>query len=203
MQIIFVRHGQTNENAANQYLGHSNPVLNEIGRQQITHFTKIFPEHFCDKITSFYCSDLRRTQESAKMIGESLNLTTPTLTSAIREMHFGDFELLTYEQIMAADSALAMAWIDNPFELAPPNGETLMALGERFDTWLEQLLAQSAEDENILVVCHGGPIRWFRSKWLLGNPKMFWEIEGIKHGTGIRVEYNKNTKEFTSVKLIK
>lgn len=203
MQLIFVRHGQTNENAANQYLGHSDPALNEIGRQQIIHFTKIFPNHFRDSITSFYCSDLRRTQETAKMIGESLNLKQPKLTSAIREMHFGDWELLTYEEIMESDSKRATSWIDNPFELAPPNGETLLALGERFDTWLEQLLEQSAEDEKILIVCHGGPIRWFRSKWLIGDERQFWNHEGIKHGTGLVVEYDKGKREFSNANLIK
>jgi alpha-ribazole phosphatase len=203
MKIIFVRHGQTDENAAGRYLGHSNPSLNDTGRQQIDHFTKIFPKCFSDKITSFYCSDLKRTRETAKLIEESLKLEQPTFVSALREIQFGDWELMTYEEIMEADLALATAWIDNPYELAPPNGETLMELGDRFDDWFEKLLMKSNQQDNILIVCHGGPIRWFRSKWLLGDSQQFWNLEGIKHGTGIVVEYEKETKEFMSIGPIK
>jgi alpha-ribazole phosphatase len=202
MQIIFVRHGQTSENAAKQYLGHSNPSLNEHGRQQIIHFAKIFPNFFREKITSFYCSDLKRAQETAEIIRESLDIAPPVLVSALREVHFGDWELLTYEEIMKADAERVTAWIDNPFELSPPNGETLLALGKRFDNWFEELLEKSSEKETVLIVCHGGPIRWFRSKWLMGDERQFWKIEATPHGTGLTVEYNKEAREFTNVKLI-
>lgn len=202
MQIIFVRHGQTDENAANRYLGHTDPSLNDQGRQQIVNFTKQFPVYFSENITSFYSSDLKRAQETAQIVGNSLNLLPPTLVPALREMHFGDWESLTYEQIMEANPDLVTSWIDNPFEVSPPSGETLLALGARFDTWLEQILHQASDVENILIVCHGGPIRWFRSKWLLGDERKFWHVEGVKHGTGIVVQYDKQAREFSTVKFL-
>ncbi|AGK52179.1 histidine phosphatase family protein [Bacillus sp. 1NLA3E] len=202
MQIIFVRHGQTDENAANRYLGHTDPSLNDLGRQQIVNFTKQFPVYFSENITSFYSSDLKRAQETAQIIRTSLLLNPPTPVPSLREMNFGDWECMTYERIMETNPVLVTSWVDNPFEVSPPNGETLLALGARFDTWLKQILHQAGDVENILIVCHGGPIRWFRSKWLQGDPKQFWNIEGIKHGTGIVVQYDKQTQEFSTVKFV-
>lgn len=199
MQIVFVRHGETDENAAQTYLGHTDASLNDHGRDQIERLTP----QLVGEWDTFYSSDLKRCRETASIIAKNLNLKqTPTLVPALRELNFGAWECRTYEQIMADDHVQVTAWIDNPFEMAPPNGETLVQLGVRFDEWFEQLLQQAHLDEKIMIVCHGGPIRWFKSKWLLGDPKQFWYIDGIKHGHGLLVHYDKNGKQFTEVKYI-
>lgn len=202
MQIILVRHGQTNENLARTYLGHTDASLNDHGREQIVGFSKRMKEtlHECNH---FYASDLIRCQESAAIIAKNLNWkAAPSLVPALRELNFGAWECLTYERIMADDPARVTEWIDNPFDIAPPNGETLIELGARFDAWFEQFTNQAEADAKILIVCHGGPIRWFISKWLLGDEKQFWHIEGVKHGYGLIVTYDKNQHQFSEVKYI-
>ncbi|WP_147533601.1 histidine phosphatase family protein [Bacillus marasmi] len=203
MQIIFVRHGETDENVARKYLGHTDVTLNETGKQQVSRFSQVMKESCKIDISAIYTSDLIRCQETANIIATSLNLEhAPTLAPPLRELNFGNWECFTYEQIMADDPIMATKWYDNPFEIAPTNGETLIQLGARFDTWFEQLLHQTDIDEKIMIVCHGGPIRWFTSKWLLGDEKQYWHVEGIKHGCGLIVGYNKNEKQFTEVKYI-
>lgn len=203
MKIIFVRHGETNENAKHCYLGHSNPPLNDHGREQIRQFTKqLFQDLFYKKTPSLYSSDLERAQESARIIGSRLKLS-PTPIFSLRELNFGDWECLTYQHIFDQNPELLTAWIDDPFSEAPPNGETLTQLGLRFDGWFEQLLHQTAQDETIIIVCHGGPIRWFLSKWHLGDRLQFWKVEGLKHGTGISVDYDQQTQAFTNLKPIR
>lgn len=203
MQIIFVRHGETEENVARKYLGHTNATINENGKQQVSRFSQVMKEACYDDISTIYTSDLIRCQETATIIATNLNLGhAPTLVPSLRELNFGRWECYTYEQIMAEDPILATKWYDDPFEIAPINGETLIQLGTRFDAWFEQLLHRSGAGEKILIVSHGGPIRWFTSKWLLSDEKQYWHVEGIKHGQGLMVQYNKCEKQFTKVKYI-
>jgi alpha-ribazole phosphatase len=199
MKLIFVRHGETNENAGHCYLGHTDSPLNEAGRKQIGLIAEQFlQKRFDKKTTSLFSSDLVRAQESARIIGNGLKLT-PTPEFALRELNFGDWECLTYEQIKEREPLALTNWIDDPFSEAPPNGETLAELGARFDAWLEQVLLLHAQDETLIIVCHGGPIRWFSSKWLEGDEAKYWQVEGVKHGTALAVDFDKQTREFTRI----
>lgn len=88
-------------------------------------------------------------------------------------------------------------WIQDPFTVAPPNGETLQQLGKRFDDWLDHQLLNINQNKTIIMVSHGGPIRWFLSKWVKGDAKEFWHVEGVGHGKGIIVDFNEQKKMFT------
>ncbi len=199
MKLIFVRHGETNENAAHCYLGHTDSPLNDAGRRQIGLIAEQFlQKRFDIKRTLLFSSDLLRAQESAQIIGNCLKLS-PTPDFALRELNFGDWECLTYDQIMERESVALTRWIDDPFNEAPPNGESLAELGARFDAWLEQILSLRGQEDVLIIVCHGGPIRWFSSKWLEGDTAKYWQVEGVKHGAGLAVEYDKRTREFTRI----
>jgi alpha-ribazole phosphatase len=201
MKIILVRHGETDENAARCYLGHFDAELNDNGRQQLHHFTKKLKDFVLEGMVRLYSSDLSRAIESAQIIGKDLQLT-PAPVFALRELNFGDWECKTYETIFAQEQELLEKWIKNPFEISPPNGETLRQLGKRMDDWLHDTLSHAHPEEHIIIVSHGGPIRWFLSKWLQGSEKEFWNVEGIHHGKGIIVELDKQTRTFTAINKI-
>ncbi|GAA3326400.1 hypothetical protein GCM10020331_062150 [Ectobacillus funiculus] len=154
------------KNAARCYLGHFDACLNETGRQQIHRLAEHVRQVYGKEITRIYCSDLSRTRESAEIIGSYLQLQ-PVSIHALRELHFGDWECETYDSIRERD--LLQEWIQNPFQIAPPHGETLQQLGNRVDTWLSHILLHEKEDETILVMSHGGPIRWVLAKWIFGR----------------------------------
>ncbi|MFX3623862.1 MAG: histidine phosphatase family protein [Ectobacillus sp.] len=201
MKIILVRHGETDVNAAGCYLGHFDAKLNPKGQEQIRQLTKKLKGIVTEGITRLYASDLSRAVESAQIIGEALRLT-PTLVSALRELHFGDWECKTYEAIVAQEQELLERWIQNPFQISPPNGETLQQLGKRVDDWLWHILSHAYPDESIIIVSHGGPIRWFCSKWLRDNEQEFWNVKGIPHGKGGMVEFDPQTRIFTAMNQI-
>ena len=46
------------------------------------------------------------------------------MTERFRESHFGDWEGKTYEALK--DNKTYRSWIDNPYEITPPNGENLL-----------------------------------------------------------------------------
>ena len=201
MKIILVRHGETDENVAHRYLGHTDAKLNENGREQLRFFTKKLKEIEPQTITSIYSSDLSRALESAHIIGEAFQLI-PISEFSLRELNFGDWECKTYDDLFSQENERLQEWIQDPLCVAPPNGETLTQLGKRIDDWVEQRISNKVPNETIMMVSHGGPIRWFLSKWVKGDLNDFWQVDGAKHGNGLIVEFNEQTELFTLISTI-
>jgi len=74
---------------------------------------------------------------------------------ALREIDFGAFEGLTYEQIQRRFPALYRQWMESPTEIEFPNGEGFPAMRQRV---LEAVrhLRQAHVGESIAIVAHGG-----------------------------------------------
>jgi alpha-ribazole phosphatase len=183
MKWIWIRHGQTTANVARKYVGNSDVPLNELGRKQVSLIANKLTD---ESIQGVYSSDLIRCLETADGVGRIIGLS-PVAFQELRELHFGQWELKTYEELMKTDRNRLESWYQNPFDIAPPGGETLSALGNRIDPWLQALMAK---EENVAIVTHGGPIRWFLSKWVQGDASQFWSVDGVSHGEGIVAEWD-------------
>jgi alpha-ribazole phosphatase len=168
MKLLLVRHGQTDWNLAQRFQGQSNIPLNETGRKQAAALAgRLSAEHF-DEI---YCSDLQRTTETAKIICKSEFHSDPRL----REVHFGDWEGLTYDEIKSKHPDTLSAWENNIFKNAPPNGETLEQLSARVQSILDELRAKH-NDQAVLIVAHGGVLQTLICLALNLNPIMYWQF---------------------------
>lgn len=120
--------------------------------------------------------------ETAQIIAAPFN-QEPIPVKALRELDFGDWDGLSYEDIMSSHPSQANDWYQNPYEVAPPGGETLSALGERVDEWLQHLQSSLQMDETAAIVSHGGVVRWFQSQWVRQDPRLYWEVPGLGHGS--------------------
>ncbi|WP_255301603.1 histidine phosphatase family protein [Bacillus sp. AFS040349] len=200
--MILIRHGETNENAAGRYLGHYDAPLNKLGQQQIQSLaTNLIKTLGKESISALYSSDLLRAKESAQIIGEALQMK-PSADPALRELSFGKWECKTYDEIMSEAPRLVTKWINDPFKLAPPEGETLNELGSRVHDWFKQVLCQHTLNDTVLIVSHQGPIRWLLSHYYLGNSTKFWDVEGINHGSGVLLEFDLQLEKIKSVQNI-
>ncbi|NRD79193.1 histidine phosphatase family protein [Bacillus sp. BRMEA1] len=196
-RLILVRHGETDENSYHYYLGHYDAELNDKGRKQLRVLTSKL-KNKGEQIDVIYSSDLSRANESARMIGEEFQVK-PLPVFSLRELNFGDWDCKTYEDIKLDDQNQLEMWVNNPYKTAPPNGESLLQLGERIDNWLQQICSTKGRNETILIVSHGGPIRWILSKWVMGDSNEFWKVEGVGHGKGIIIDFDQQTGIFTIV----
>ena len=153
MKLLLVRHGETDWNLARRFQGHSDVPLNKVGLRQ----ARALRDRLSDEtIASIYSSDLERAYETAKIISNGKNKLQAD--SRLREVHFGDWECLTYNEIQAKYPVQLAAWERDVYKTAPPNGETLEQLAEHTHSILNDLLAKH-KDETILVVKHGGLIK--------------------------------------------
>lgn len=186
MKWIWVRHGETELNAQRRYLGHLDAPLNDRGKRQAQKTADLLRHRAIHRI---YSSDLTRCLETAEPLGERLELV-PIIVPSLRELDFGKWDGRTYEELVQADASRVEEWVDNPFDQAPPGGETLHAFGRRVDKWLNRLFQDMTQEETIVLVSHGGVIRYFESKWVWGASEKFWDVQGLSHGDYLEATWN-------------
>lgn len=151
--VIFVRHGETE--MAGRFCGHSDPDLNQAGRLQVAHVTEEVANLGIQRI---YSSDLLRTSRTAAAICERVGLEVE-LTRDLREMNFGQWEGLSWEEIEERFPQVASKWMAEFPLWTAPGGEEYAAFTARVDAAIMPLLL-GPQDETIAVVTHRGVMNY-------------------------------------------
>lgn len=170
MKVILIRHGETDYNAKNRYCGISNPPLNKRGIAQAKKLAKRLKDLKVDKV---YSSDMRRTLETAKIVFPQHEIKQQ---EALRELDFGVFEGLTYDEIMMQYPEVYRSWLENLEEFRIPQGERLDELDKRVHDALGNLISES-QAKCLVLVSHSGPIKTLLCRALGYSLDRFWQIE--------------------------
>jgi broad specificity phosphatase PhoE len=102
-------------------------------------------------------SDLVRAAETARIVLGPRDVAL-RLDSDWREMQFGDWEGLTWDQILAANPQLDATNETAVKAYTPGGGETFEALCARVARGVERIAAEVGEDGVALVATHAGPL---------------------------------------------
>ncbi len=113
-------------------------------------------DFFKDKEISYiFCSDLRRSIESAKILGSFLK-RTPVVKSWLREIDTGDFTGKSFSFIFSKNRDLISKIFNDP-QVRFPNGESICELLNRvYPNFIKVLESLSG---SVVFVGHGGPNR--------------------------------------------
>ncbi len=172
-RIILIRHGQTDWNLAGKFQGQQDIPLNEEGTKQAAAVARYLAE---EKIDIIYSSDLQRALTTARKIaGYQQNIRIKTLPG-LREINFGQWEGLTYQDIQQNYPDRFKKWYENPGDTAPPGGEGIIDFQKRVVDQLKDISRQS-EGKNIVVVAHGGTIKIFLTHILKMPVNLYWKLE--------------------------
>lgn len=152
--LYFVRHGQTPANANHQFAGATDIALDDVGKAQAEQVAARFADIKIDGIVS---SPLQRAHYTAEAIGRITGLT-PQVIDDLREINFGDAEMLTINQLVAQFGKLLPALGDKyDTSLTWPNGESRSGFHARVLQAVNGILHDYA-NKSVAVVCHGGVI---------------------------------------------
>lgn len=149
MRLYVARHGQTQANAEQRYLGALDAELNEIGLLQASALALQLPP----SIDAIVVSPLRRARQTAEILNEQRRLPLH-INEYFRERNVGVFEGLTQAEARHLHPDLWAQNITRHWAIAPPNGETIVALVARVHQGLVQLVEAHGAD-NLLLVAHG------------------------------------------------
>ncbi len=150
MDLILVRHGETDWNRMGICQGFSDVELNENGRRQIEQLARSLSK---EKISAVYSSDLKRATDTAKTIAEYHNLKVQ-FEPDLREMNQGDLEGLSFEEIRVRYGDLLKEWRINSDSLRLPGGESLKQVQERAFRAIEKIQRLHDKNETVVMASH-------------------------------------------------
>jgi broad specificity phosphatase PhoE len=152
VEILLIRHGETDWKRENRFQGHADPPLNALGLEQAAELATALA---AEELAAVYSSPLQRALVTAQVVAEPHRLV-PVPLEALREVDVGSWEALTRDEIEQRYPEQFKRWL--AYEQGWDDGETYEQMGERVLAALEQIAARH-DGDRILAVTHGGPIR--------------------------------------------
>ncbi|MEI7611728.1 MAG: histidine phosphatase family protein [Betaproteobacteria bacterium] len=150
-RLCFVRHGETAWNAEQRMQGHKDLPLNEDGLAQAEQAAHYF---ISQQVAALYSSDLQRAQQTARPIGEVLNLSVALLPE-LRERNYGRCEGMIRSEIVAVYPEDARALRERLPDYVVPGGESIRQHQQRVLECVGRL-ARAHAGQAIVIVTHGG-----------------------------------------------
>lgn len=199
-KMVLVRHEHTD--LAGTFCGHLDPPLSAHGRAQLD---RLIPSLRRYPFRQVHSSDLRRARETAEAIAVPRHLPVQ-LSGALREISFGQWEGLSWKQIVARDPELAQRWLDEYPSVSAPGGEEFTDFFTRIQKAINDI-AEEIGDGYAAVVTHAGVIRTilasvslerdmrvdlsscsYGSYWEIWRQQRRWVLRscGTPTGTGLR-----------------
>ncbi|MHB8382249.1 MAG: histidine phosphatase family protein [Candidatus Binataceae bacterium] len=162
--LILVRHGETEGESSIRYHGRNDVPLSELGRAQMRAARTALERHYGGLVFErVFTSPLIRASEGARIIAAA---QAPIALEEFAEVHFGDFEGLTREEISARFPDEYVRWRADPLSPAYtyPGGENRAVFTARVERGVELMLSQWRPERapaatRAIVVAHRGVIR--------------------------------------------
>jgi broad specificity phosphatase PhoE len=150
--LLFVRHAETD--LVGRFCGHSDPPVNQRGLRQIEELIEMLRTESIDAI---YASDLSRSLTTANALGKVFGLS-PIKVPDLREIGFGEWEGLNWQEIESRDRVYARRWSEAYPDLPTPGGEPFEAFQSRVLSEVKHLLEITSQ-RCAAVVTHAGVMR--------------------------------------------
>lgn len=172
-QITLIRHGSIGSDLYQRLIGSTDVPLSEEGRRQSRRLISALRER---SGSTFYCSPLRRAQETARAALDPYPAEM-VLDRDLKEIDFGQWEGMTFEQVNARDADAVGRWASGAVEFAFPGGETIAGFAERVERAARRMAAD--DTETVVAFTHGGVIRHLICHYLglpFSNHSLAFEI---------------------------
>jgi probable phosphoglycerate mutase len=160
IDLVVVRHGETEWNRIRRLQGHTDIALNETGIEQAVKLAVALAD---EKIAAIHASDLGRALATATPVAAGLGLTVTTHAS-LRERNYGVLEGLTYAEIEERHPEEAQRMRGRDVTTRFVNGESAQEFFERATEAVGAIAEAEAllpplpgtSHRTVLVVTHGG-----------------------------------------------
>lgn len=166
-RLLILRHGEVEDFGKRVVRGQLDAPLSAVGVEQHRRLVEWMSRHE-EPADHLYTSDLRRCAELTARLEELWPLSA-TVTKLLREQSLGRWQGRTWDEISAEDGPLVTAYWDDYANTVPPEGESLVHVGERVAAWLNSTLKKHPGD-TIAVSTHIGVIRTLLCQLLHVSP---------------------------------
>lgn len=155
VELLFIRHGETDWNRQQRFQGQIDVPLNATGEQQAARLAQRLA---AEKHDQLFSSDLVRARQTAAPLAAAWQMPAVAV-AGLREQSFGVLEGLDAPTIQARHPDLWRLWLQQDADFAPPGGESQRQFHQRVVSSVNDLAASagaSAKGRRLVVVTHGG-----------------------------------------------
>ena len=160
MNLILIRHGQSEWNALNQFTGWKDPDLTATGIQEAQNAAKII-NNLKINFDLVFTSALIRAQNTAEIILKEINQPLSTIKNlALNERNYGDLAGLNKDDARKRWGDEQVHIWRRSYDIPPPGGESLKDTGERvLPFFMKEIHPHVCKGKNVLVAAHGNSLR--------------------------------------------
>ena len=170
--IYYVRHGLTDWNMEQRLQGRHDVPLNAKGCAQAVRCGEILQDLFLrdgcvPESFNYISSPLVRARKTMEIMRTTLGLAPAgyTVDGRLVEIAFGEWEGLTYADVLERDGDVVAARESDKWGFLPPGGESYAQVTVRIANWYETV------DRDTVVAAHGGTARALIAHLKLAPPE--------------------------------
>jgi broad specificity phosphatase PhoE len=156
MEVVLVRHGETEWSRDLKHTGRTDIPLTEAGRHEAEELRGALAGRRFDRVLT---SPLERAAETCRLAGLG---DQATRTDALLEWDYGEYEGITTKEIRETRPDWFL-WRDGC-----PGGETAADVGARVDPLVDEL---ARLDGDVALFSHGHVLRVLTARWLEQSPE--------------------------------
>ncbi len=158
--IYLIRHGESQGNQHNLFLGHTDMDITELGHAQAEKAAEFFADIHLDAI---YSSDLQRAFHTAEHTAKKKGMEI-IKDSGVREVFAGDWEGKSFTELPVLYPEEYAMWKNDVGNAHCVGGESVAQLKERIVAAVERIAAAN-EGKTIAIFTHATPIRIIKTAW--------------------------------------
>ncbi len=171
-RIVLVRHGHVEGIEPARFRGRRDVDLSDLGVRQAQATARRIALQWHP--STVYSSPLGRCIRTAEPIAAALGLSIAVLDD-LNDLHYGDWEWRSYEEVRARWPALFDRWFAAPQMVRFPNGESLQDLVARTSNVL-RLIRERHGQETVAVVGHSSGNRALLLQTLDQPLSAYWRL---------------------------
>jgi probable phosphoglycerate mutase len=172
-RLLVVRHGHVEGMSPERFRGRRDVDLSDLGARQAQATAQGIAARWHP--VALYTSPLRRCLQTAAAIGAACGGLTPAVLDDLNDVHYGDWEWHTHDEVRARWPELFECWFAAPQLVRFPRGESFQDLLARMANVLRWVRERHA-DETVVVVGHSGGNRALLLQTLDQPLSAYWRL---------------------------
>src|SRR5437899_2720811 len=157
--LFLLRHAEVEARYQRIFGGRIDMDLSPRGHEQAAALAGYLQTKRFDAI---YASPMKRVQQTLAPLVNGGAAYAPVIMPGLREVDFGDWTGLGWEQVHAKFNVSAFKWLQQLEQAAIPNAENGETFRARVEPCLREILG-AHPGQSVAIACHGGTIRMILS----------------------------------------
>lgn len=187
--LILIRHGESEANEKNIYIGQTDADLTERGKLQAQLTAKYVTQNY--HVDAVYGSDLQRAFKTGKAVADLLNMEIQP-RKGLREINAGKWEEIPFDDLETQFAKEYSVWLSDIGNAACVGGESVREMAKRVLAAITEI-ARENDGKTVVLATHATPIRAMMCLWKGLTLNEMKDVPWVNNASVTIVEYERGT----------